>query len=163
VIVPPDSPFSWSVPFDKFTYMADGTPSDLPGLTTSIVLDHFPCLREHPYLILRFCRHGHTAPHTHGRKIYSCVKASHLISDTVWSIPCDSKFPITLTFGGRSFKIDERDTVKKLADGTCHGVVSGGADKVAAVGVPFMRNFYTYVVVCLPRVDKVIFFSDNLV
>jgi hypothetical protein len=97
------------------------------------------------------------------QKIYSCVKGSHPISDTVWSIPCDSKFPITLTFGGRSFKIDERDTVKRQADGTCHGVVTGGANKVAAVGAPFMRNFYTYVVVCLPGVDNVIFFLDNLV
>jgi hypothetical protein len=127
VIVLSDSPFSWSVPFDKLTYMADGTPSDLPGLTASIDMLHT----------------GIQLPTHMAQKIYSCVKGSHPISDTVWSIPCDSKFPITLTFGGRSFKIDERDTVKRQADGTCHGVVTGGADKVAAVGAPFMRNFYT--------------------
>ena len=79
------------------------------------------------------------------QKIYSCIKVAKQISDTTWSMPCDSKFPITLTFCGKPFTIDERDTIKQQPDGSCHGVVTGGADKVGAVGAAFMRNFYTYV------------------
>jgi hypothetical protein len=81
-------------------------------------------------------------------------------------MPCDSKFPVTLTFGGKPFAIDERDTIQKLSDGTCKGVITGGGDQIASVGAPFIRNFYTYVffhnmstsydlIVCL--------FLDNLV
>jgi len=127
VVVPADSPFSWSVPFDNLSYTADGTSYDLPGLTASIDMLHTGIQVTTPM----------------AQKIYSCIKGSQPVSDTVWSIPCDSKFPVTLTFSGKPFTIYERDTIKKHSDGTCHGVVTGGADKIAAVGAPFMRNFYT--------------------
>jgi len=127
VVVPSDSPFSWTIPFEKFTYMADGNAFDLPGMTASIDM-------LHP---------GIQVPTPMAQQIYSCMKESKQISETTWSMPCDSKFPITFTLCGKPFTIDERDTIKKQPDGSCHGVVTGGADKVSAVGAPFMRNFYT--------------------
>jgi hypothetical protein len=45
VLVPPDTPVSWSVPVDKLS--ASGTPYDLPGLLASVDilrLRQFPCL-----------------------------------------------------------------------------------------------------------------------
>jgi hypothetical protein len=76
-------------------------------------------------------------------KIYSYIPGSNSVSETIWSIPCDSTFPVTLTFSGQPFTISERDTIKKNPDGTCHGVIIGGADKIGQVGAPFLRNVYT--------------------
>ena len=78
-------------------------------------------------------------------KLYSSIPGSHRVSETIWSIPCDLKFPVTLTFSGKPFTIPERDTIKKNNDGTCHGVITGGANKIGQVGAPFLRNVYTYV------------------
>jgi hypothetical protein len=50
-----------------------------------------------------------------------------------------------LNLNGKSFTISERDTIKKLSNGTCHGAVIGGAQGMALVGAPFLRNVYTYV------------------
>jgi len=79
-------------------------------------------------------------------RIYSGVPGSQAVSDTEWSLPCSSKFPITLTFAGKPFTISERDTIIRLSNGTCRGVVTGGAQEIAQVGAPFLRNVYTYVV-----------------
>ena len=79
-------------------------------------------------------------------QIYSGIPGSQLISNNAWSIPCNSKFSITLTFGAKRFTIPERDTIIKLSDGTCNGVVTGGAQGLAQIGSPFMRNVYTYVI-----------------
>jgi len=81
------------------------------------------------------------------QKIYSCIPGSYPVSNTVWSIPCNSTFPVTLTFGGKPFTMSERDTIKKFSNGTCHGAITGGAHKLGQVGAPFLRNFYTYVIV----------------
>jgi len=81
------------------------------------------------------------------RVLYSGIPGSRAVTSTVWSIPCNSTFPITLTFEHKPFVINERDSIVKLANGTCRGVVTGGArDNVAQVGAPFLRNVYTYVV-----------------
>ena len=80
------------------------------------------------------------------RQLYSGVPGSNSITNTEWSIPCNSTFPITLAFGDKSFVMNERDSIVKLANGTCRGVVTGGAqNNVAQVGAPFLRNVYTYV------------------
>ncbi len=79
-------------------------------------------------------------------QIYSGVPGSQAVSGTVWSLPCNSTFSLTLTFGGKPFTMSERDTIVKSPNGTCTGVVTGGAQGLAQVGAPFMRNVYTYVV-----------------
>ena len=77
--------------------------------------------------------------------MYAGIPGSQAISGNAWSLPCNSKFPVTLTFGGTQFAISERDTIVLLPNGTCQGAVTGGAQDIGKVGSPFMRNFYTYV------------------
>jgi len=47
----------------------------------------------------------------------------------------------------KPFAISERDTIRKLLNGTCQGTVTGGATNLIGgrVGAPFMRNYYTRV------------------
>ena len=79
------------------------------------------------------------------RQIYAGTPGAQAISDTLWSIPCNSTFQITLTFAGKPITIDERDTILKGPYGTCTGVITGGATGIGKVGAPFLRNVYTYV------------------
>jgi Eukaryotic aspartyl protease len=80
------------------------------------------------------------------RQIYSGTPGAQAISDTEWSIPCNSVFPISLTFGGKPFTITERDTIIQQSSGLCTGVVTGGATQaIGKVGAPFLRNVYTFV------------------
>jgi len=78
-------------------------------------------------------------------QIYAGVPGSQAIANGVWSVPCTSTFPITLTFAGKPFTISERDTVTRQSGGTCRGAITGGAQDIAKVGAPFLRNYYTYV------------------
>jgi len=99
-------------------------------------------------------------------QIYSGIPGSQFISSNSWSLPCNSKFSITLTFGGKRFTISERDTIVKASDGTCNGVVTGGAQGLVQIGAPFMRNVYTCVIPYLPsshRVEMLFNFLDSLV
>ena len=79
------------------------------------------------------------------RQIYSKTPGAQPISDTQWSIPCNTTFPITLTFAGVPFTIVGRDTIVKTSYGTCTGVITGGATSYGKVGAPFMRSVYTFV------------------
>ena len=79
--------------------------------------------------------------------IYAGVPGSQAISNNRWSVPCNASFPLQLSFGGKPFTIDERDTIVKNADGSCTGAVTGGAGEIAQVGAPFLRTVYTYVAV----------------
>ena len=86
------------------------------------------------------------------RQIYSGIPGAQAISDTTWSIPCNSTFPISLTFGDIPFLMTERDTIVQQTYGTCTGVVTGGATQaIGKVGAPFMRNVYTFVPIFLHR------------
>ena len=79
-------------------------------------------------------------------QIYSGTPGAKAISDTEWSIPCGSTFPISLTFAGKPFTITERDTIIQQSSGICTGVITGGATQaIGKVGAPFMRNVYTFV------------------
>jgi len=116
----------------------------------SIVRDDFLALYEHWELISLSLDTGIKVSTDMARLLYSGVPGSSAVTSTVWSIPCNSTFPITLTFGDKPFMINERDSIVKLANGTCHGVVTGGAQDVAQVGAPFLRNVYTYVLPYMP-------------
>jgi len=78
-------------------------------------------------------------------KVYAGIPGAKEIANFRWSLPCDSAFPITLTFAGKPFTISERDTIVKEEDGTCTGVVTGGAKEIGKIGAPFLRNVYTFV------------------
>lgn len=54
-------------------------------------------------------------------QLYAGVPASQAISNARWSIPRTSKFPITRILSGTPFKMTERDTIVKQADGSCIG------------------------------------------
>ena len=98
------------------------------------------------------------------RQIYSGTPGAQAISNTEWSIPCNSMFPISLTFGGKLFTINERDTILRQSSGTCTGVVTGGATQaIGKVGAPFLRNVYTFVpkFPIIPASDALFFLSDN--
>jgi len=112
----------------------------------SIVRDDFLTLYECWELIMLFIDTGIQVTTDMARLLYAGVPGSSAVTSTVWSIPCNSTFPITLTFGGKPFVVNERDSIIRQANGTCHGVVTGGAQETAQVGAPFMRNVYTYVV-----------------
>ncbi|KDR77876.1 hypothetical protein GALMADRAFT_244844 [Galerina marginata CBS 339.88] len=127
VIVPQDSPTSWSIPFDTLTYLAKGLNQSVPGILSSVDIYHT----------------GIKLTSDLARQIYSGIQDSKPISETLWSIPCTSKFPLTLSFAGQSFTIYERDTIVKQADGSCTGVVTGGANDIGQIGAPFLRNVYT--------------------
>jgi hypothetical protein len=72
--------------------------------------------------------------------MYSKIPGSQAVSDTTWSLPCNSTFQITMTVNGTSFTIRERDTIQKKSNGTCFGVVTGGAQNISQVGAPNAIN-----------------------
>jgi len=125
--VPSNNQISWSISFDSLIYSGNGSSQSLPGLIASVDIYHS---------VIQVT----TAM---ASQIYAGLPGSQALSDTVWSVPCGSSFPITLTFAGKPFTINERDTVMQLANGTCQGTVTGGAQTVGKVGAPFLRNFYT--------------------
>jgi hypothetical protein len=127
VLVPPDSPISWAIPLDSLTYTSGGTTASLPSLIASIDLYHS---------VIQLTT-------AQASQIYAVIPGSQALSSNTWSLPCSSSFPITLTFGGKAFTLSERDTIVKLSNGSCQGVVTGGAQTVGKVGAPFMRNVYT--------------------
>jgi hypothetical protein len=128
VMVPDSSPVSWSVPVDTIAYMSNGTTQGVAGTLASIDMYHT----------------GIQVTNAVARDIYSGVQGARAISETSWSLPCNSTFPITLTFGGIPFTISERDTIIQQSYGTCTGVVTGGATpEIGKVGAPFLRNVYT--------------------
>jgi len=110
----------------------------------------FLTLYERWELILLFLDTGIQVSTDMARLVYAVVPGSSAVTNTEWSIPCNSTFPITLTFGDKSFVITERDSIVMLANGTCRGVVTGGAQDIAQVGAPFLRNVYTYVPYVVP-------------
>jgi len=129
VMVPPNHTVSWSIPIDTISYLDSGT-NQLKGVKgglSSVDMYH------------------NTIQVTNdvAKQIYSATLGAFPISDTEWSIPCNSTFPITLTFGGVPFTIVGRDTIVRQPQGKCTGVITGGAQTFGKVGAPFMRNFYT--------------------
>ena len=50
--------------------------------------------------VVYFTNSGIQVSNAVARQIYSGVQGAQAISDTFWSIPCNSTFPITLTFAG---------------------------------------------------------------
>jgi hypothetical protein len=150
MIVPADSRTSWSIAFDQLTCSAGGRTQNVSGSLASIDLYRS---RRFLYLIRAlvadpavFLDSGIQISTDMASQIYSGVPGSQAVTGTVWSLPCNSTFSLTLTFGGKPFTMSERDTIVKLPNGTCTGVVTGGAQGLAQVGAPFMRNVYTYVV-----------------
>lgn len=132
------------------------------------LFDHSMLVAE-PYFFKNFTDTGIQVTNDVAFQIYSNTPGAQPISATQWSIPCNSTFPITLTFGGVPFTIVERDTIVRQSIGTCTGVVTGGATTIGTVGAPFMRNVYTLVVkifyyAYLTSDDSNIynFFADNL-
>jgi hypothetical protein len=129
VMVPPTTTISWSIPVDTITYLNSGTNrlNGVAGGLSSIDMYH------------------NTIQVTTdvANQIYAATAGAQPISATQWSIPCDSTFPITLTFGGVPFTIVERDTVVKQSYGICIGVITGGAETIGKIGAPFMRSVYT--------------------
>ncbi|KIK00701.1 hypothetical protein K443DRAFT_597494 [Laccaria amethystina LaAM-08-1] len=125
--VPANSPTSWSIAFDNLTYISNGVSQSMAGMLASVDMYHT----------------GIQITSSAAAQLYAGIPGSQAISSTLFSLPCSSKFPITLTFGGTPFTINERDTIVKQADGSCTGVVTGGATTIGKVGAPFMRNVYT--------------------
>jgi len=156
-MVPSDSQVSWSVPFDGISYLAGNTSQNASGVVASVDIlcsRQFLCLREHLYLILMFLDTGIKLPTEMAQQIYSGIPGSQAVSNNVWSLPCNSTFQVTLTVSGANFTIRERDTIQKNSNGTCFGAVTGGAQNLAQVGAPFLRNVYTYVIASmLPIID----------
>ena len=147
-MVPASSPISWSIPIDTITYLANGTNQEMAGALASIDI-----YRSCKFL-LAICSLSHTRFTDTGiqltndvaRQIYSGTPGAQAISDTQWSIPCNSTFPISLTFGGKLFMVTERDTILRPSPGVCIGVVTGGTTQaIGKVGAPFLRNVYTFV------------------
>ncbi|EDR02807.1 uncharacterized protein LACBIDRAFT_332113 [Laccaria bicolor S238N-H82] len=139
VAVPANSPTSWSIPFDNLTYISNGP------VLICIVRDVFffssdANQRAPPQSPADT---GIQITSAAATQLYAGIPGSQPISSTLWSLPCSSKFPITLTFAGTPFTINERDTIIKQADGSCTGAVTGGATTIGKVGAPFLRNVYT--------------------
>ena len=99
----------------------------------------------YPYVLIYFTDTSIQVTNDVAHQIYAGTPGAQVISDTLWSIPCNSTFQITLTFAGQPFTIYERDTILKGPYGICTGVITGGARGIGKVGAPFLRNVYTYV------------------
>jgi len=123
---PQDRP-SWSIPFDSITYLSGGANQTAQGSVASVDLYHS---------VIQLSTASATS-------IYNGIAGSRQLADNKWSIPCNSTFPVTLTFAGKPFTIYERDTIQKQPDGSCNGAVVGGAGAVGKIGAPFLRNVYT--------------------
>ena len=156
VMVPASSTTSWSIPVDTITFLGNGSNQGVTGSLASIDMYRSYTFPLPPYCpsviiylslnLIYFTDAGIQVTNDVARQIYSGTPGAQAISSTLWSIPCNSTFPISLTFAGKPFKIDERDTIIQQIDGTCTGVVTGGATQgIGKVGAPFLRNFYTYV------------------
>jgi len=119
---------SWSVPVDSITYSYGASPQTIPGAVASIDMYHT----------------GITVPATIASTVYGTVPGATAVSDSQWSIPCNSSFPLTLTFGGKPFNLNERDTIRKdSSSGICYGAIQAGPGAIYKVGAPFLRNVYT--------------------
>jgi hypothetical protein len=59
-----------------------------------------------------------------------------------YTVPCDSNFDITMTFGGKNFTLDSRDAISKDGD-TCYGTFEVTDDYIYKFGSPLLRNVYT--------------------
>jgi len=145
---------SWSIPFDTLTYLANGQNQSVADSIASVdpyrsytylsLLSSFYSMLV-AQLVVYFADSDIQVTTDTARQIYSGIPGSQAISNTSWSLPCNSTFPLTLTFAGRPFTMYERDTIVKQANGTCTGVVTGGAQMIGKVGAPFLRNVYTFV------------------
>ena len=62
-----------------------------------------------------------------------------------YTVPCDAKIQIKMTFGGKEFSIDPRDAITKEGD-KCYGTVEIAEGQIFKIGSPFLRNVYTYVI-----------------
>jgi hypothetical protein len=127
VMVPADSTISWAIPFDNFRFLANGTNQTVSGSLASVDI-------YHP---------GIQVTNDVASQIYAGIPQAKALSETLWSIPCNTSFALTLTFAGKPFTMSERDTLVKQADGSCTGVVTGGAAEIGKVGAPFLRTVYT--------------------
>ena len=170
--VPLSSTTAWSIPIDTITYSANGTNQGVAGTLASIDMyrsyTFLLCDVDCSILVAKpavcFTDTGIQVTNDVARQIYSSTQGAQAISDTEWSIPCNSTFSISLTFGGKLFTITERDTILQKSSGLCTGVITGGATQaIGKVGAPFLRNFYTFVPVfpIMPASNAFLFLSDN--
>ena len=153
-MVPASSTTSWSIPIDTITYLANGTSQGVAGALASIDMYRSYTIplscSEYSLLVAElavyFADTGIQVTNEVASQIYAGTPGAQAISDTEWSIPCGSTFPISLTFGGKLFMITERDSILQPTPGVCTGIVTGGATQaIGKVGAPFLRNVYTFV------------------
>ncbi|KDQ07161.1 hypothetical protein BOTBODRAFT_180913 [Botryobasidium botryosum FD-172 SS1] len=87
-------------------------------------------------------------PQTAAPTMFSLVGGSKLVrvdgNSSVWSIPCDTKYSLTFTFGGQNFTITESDLIVRTGTG-CESAIRSWVDPSMAsyvLGSAFIRNAY---------------------
>jgi hypothetical protein len=150
LLVPSTASLSWSVSLDAMIVSLDsGVASVAGGLSSvdpyceksTLLLGRSPDKRPVPVTDSKI-----GLPADVVKSVYSQVSgAAPLPSNSNrYTVPCDTSFSITLTFDGKNFTMDPRDSISVEGD-QCFGTVEAASGNVYQIGSPFLRNVYTYV------------------
>ncbi|KAI5119798.1 hypothetical protein M0805_006595 [Coniferiporia weirii] len=86
--------------------------------------------------------------------IPSAIKTSSPVAGAqAWTIPCDTKLSMALTFSGQLFSVDESQLIEPQSDGTCLGTIKAWPDSSVnnfLLGSSFISAFYLIFVVGNP-------------
>jgi len=133
MMVPPAATVSrpsWTIPVDKvMAGVKDNIQSIFPTQGLASIDPYYPKI---------------TLPSEAVSRLYSQVAQATVSSDNAnrYTVPCDAKIQMTMTFGGKDFAVDPRDAITQEGS-TCFGVVEIEDGPIYKFGSPFMRNVYT--------------------
>ncbi|KAJ7071592.1 aspartic peptidase domain-containing protein [Mycena amicta] len=134
------APMSWSVQMDGWDAIGAGAkPFNVSqtGTPLSAYLDPF-----YPNIVF---------PQSAARVIYANIPGALPLSfgltpyTNAWSIPCSTKFTLSVTFGTFTTSLDQASLVVRLQDGACVGVLQEWADATIVeylLGAPFVASIY---------------------
>lgn len=121
---------SWTIPLDKISAGVVGVMDNIvPAQGLASIDPYYSTISLPTYAV---------------SALYSKVSKAAISSNNPsrYTVPCDSKIQVKITFGGKEFSLDPRDAITKEGD-TCYGTIEIGQGSIFKIGSPFLRNVYT--------------------
>lgn len=120
---------SWVIPMDDF--VVNGSPSKVNGLNAYIDTG---------------TSYGF-GPVSAVEAIFSQIEGAKptTTEKIVWSVPCDAKADVAITFSGKSWQVSAKDLIAKSSSGSCEGRIFGREVVPGAflLGDVFLKNVYS--------------------